>query len=138
MRKFQILGILFLVFFLSLSGSVAGQSYSFTVPESEAAFSVDESGNVTIEYYYLFVNDPAGPVMEFIDVGMPYPGSYSLSNFSVTINGKKITHIASSTVLSGGLNLDWVQIPSNPAGRRSLHQAGWHHRCPVHHQSGWQ
>ena len=121
MRKFQILGILFLVFFLSLSGSVAGQSYSFTVPESEAAFSVDESGNVTIEYYYLFVNDPAGPVMEYIDVGMPYPGSYSLSNFSGTINGKKITHIASSTVLSGGVEFGLGANSIQPGGQGEVY-----------------
>ena len=103
MRKFFLLGALILVLFLTLTGSAAGQSYSFSVSESEAAFSVDDNGVVTIEYFYTFVNDPSGPLMEYIDVGMPYPGTYNLDNLSGTINGKQITHVAPSTVAKGSV-----------------------------------
>ena len=96
---------------------VQALAYFFAVPESTVDVYVNEDGTVSLEYYYLFENQPGADPIEYVDIGMPTT-SYSLSNVTATLNGQPVFRVEDSTEVNNAiaLNLGSQAIPPGQRG----------------------
>jgi hypothetical protein len=110
-----------LILLLVVPSTALAQSYFFQV-ESETihAFWKDD-GSLDLFYEIVFVNQPEGHAIEYVDVGLPNY-NYSDDNISAYINGKQIYYITSSEYEGSGsgvaIGLGSDSIP--PGGRGTV------------------
>ena len=98
-------------------------SYYFAVPKSTADVYVNSDGTVTIDYLYVFVNQPGASPIEYVDIGMPTT-SYDLNSISGTVNGQPV-RVENSTEVKGiALNLGNLAIPPGQQGEVRAHIPG--------------
>jgi len=101
---------------LSLLGILArpvfAQTYLFWVDQSSADLYINEDGTVSVEYTYLFRNDPSADPIDAVDVGVP-TSDYDLSSVTGSVNGQPVTDIGESPYVKPGiaLNLKGLSIP---------------------------
>lgn len=113
MKKKYISGVFTCIFLLAcLVSPVLAQDYSFSVPEAEVHVYLESDGTITIEYFYLFQNNPGAHEIDFVDIGMPGASSYSLSDIEGAIDDQPITEISDSPYVDGvalGLGQNAIQ-----------------------------
>lgn len=115
------LAFLVLILLLIVPGTALAQDYYFQV-ESETvhAFWRDD-GSLDLIYEFVFINQPEGHSIEFVDVGLPNY-QYSDSNITAYIDGKQIYYITSSEYEGQGsgvaIGLGSDAIP--PGGRGTV------------------
>ena len=98
MKRYLSVGLI-LIMLLTLGASVvSAQTYLFQVERSSADIYISADGTASVEYTYVFVNDPSADPMEYVDVGMP-TNNYSLSNVTADVDGAAITSIEESPYL---------------------------------------
>jgi hypothetical protein len=95
----------------------AAQTYVFWIDRSTADLYVNPDGTVSIEYTYLFRNDPSADPIDAIDIGVPTT-RYDLSSVSAEVNGQPVTSIEESPYVKPGiaLNLGRMSIPPGETG----------------------
>ena len=91
MKKLRLLAsfVLILLMFTMVS-SVAAQSYSFNLIQETVQATWNSDGTLALDYTFTFANDPAGHVIDFVDVGMPN-GNYDLGKASADANGHTLS-----------------------------------------------
>jgi hypothetical protein len=87
---------------LFLPASVSAQSYSFSLPQQFIDVYWNEDGTSSIDYVFIFANDPSGPTIEFVDVGVPN-SNYDLNSVVAYANGIEINDIEKSPYVDPGV-----------------------------------
>jgi len=99
LRKFSFLFALLLL--LAISGSAMAQTYLFSLDKLTADYYLNEDGTASIDYTFLFCNDPSASPIDYVDVGMPN-SSFSDGNMSAFINDKPVFDISRSGFQGSG------------------------------------
>ena len=60
--------IIFTLISLLLPGAALAQTYSYSLPQQFIDVYWNADGTSSIDYVFIFVNDPSGPTIEFVDV----------------------------------------------------------------------
>ncbi len=122
MRLIRWLSIFLILF--ALAGSfvrASAQSYYFAVERADVHLYIQADGTATLDYVYVFANQPSGAAIEYVDIGMP-TRQYSTSNASADVNGKKITDISTSTYIDNGIAFG-LGTNSIPPGKKGTFHA---------------
>ncbi len=93
----------------SVVSTAQAQTYLFQIPKSTTDLYVNADGTVTVDYTYVFQNNPSADPIDAIDVGVPTT-SYDLSSVSAQVNGQPVTDITESPYVKPGIALN---IPSS-------------------------
>lgn len=107
---------LFLVLIM-LAGSVtpvAAQDYRFQIPEQSVVVTVNTDGTISIDYTMTFLNDGGAHAIDIVDIGLPNY-NYNLRSITADVDGKSITKITDSDIVSPGISL-YLQNDEIPAG----------------------
>jgi hypothetical protein len=92
----RIIALLLLIFsILVFANSAIAQSYSFTLPKETVNVIWNEDGTLSIDYVFVFKNDPGAPAIEYVDVGIPN-GNYDINTIYADVDGNSVTDISSS------------------------------------------
>lgn len=92
-RLLSILLILTLVMVISSPG--LAQSLDFQVPNLTVEVYWNSDGSESLDYTYVFINNPSGAKIDYVDLGLPN-SSYSDSNITAFVNGNQVYDISSS------------------------------------------
>ena len=111
-----------MVLFLIIQ-TVQAASYYFAVPQATADVYVNSDGTVTIDYLYVFENQPGASPIEYVDIGMPTT-SYDLNSMSGTVNGQAVPVENSTEVKGIALNLGSLAILPGQRGEVRAHIPG--------------
>lgn len=93
--------ILLISSLLLFTGNAFAQSYSFTLPKETVTAIWNEDGTLSIDYVFVFNNDPGAPDIEYVDVGIPN-GNYDINSIFADVNGKPVSDISSSGYQGSG------------------------------------
>jgi len=111
--------VIFLAFIFVFypAANIYAQSYSFSLPEEYVDIYWNEDGTSSIDYLFVFINNPDAPPIEFVDVGIPNP-NYDLNSVVAYINGIEIKDIEKSPYVVPGVavNLGNNAIPPGQSG----------------------
>ena len=113
-RVFYILLILTLL--LLISSPARAQSYSFQVPSLTIDVYWNSDGSVSMDYTYVFSNNPSGHIIDYVDLGLPN-SNYSDNNITASVNGYPVSDISSSGFEgegSSGVAIGLGQYAINP------------------------
>lgn len=104
MNRFPKGTLLLLVLFLLLSVPVQAwaQNYSFQLDRQTVDVYWNEDGSVSIQYVFVFSNDPGASPIDFIDVGLPND-NYSLGSISADVDGNPVSDIQESPYVDSGV-----------------------------------
>lgn len=108
---------LFIILVSIPAGNIYAQSYSFSLPEEYVDVYWNEDGTSSIDYLFVFINDPNAPPIEFVDVGVPNP-NYDLNSVVAYINSIEINDIEESPYVVPGVavNLENHAIQPGQSG----------------------
>jgi hypothetical protein len=117
------LSLLLLIFaLLALPNAALAQSYYFQLPEKTVNVYWNDDGTVSIDYVYVFQNDPAGHVIDYVDIAMPN-SNFDENSVTADVNGNQLTDISRSGYQGSGsgvaVGLGGYSIP--PGGTGTLH-----------------
>ncbi len=118
MSRFRWLSITIAFLILALTTSNAyAQTYLFQVDSLDVSVYANTDGTSSIDYQFVFTNNPQASPIDYVDVGIPN-SSYSLSKVSAEINGAPISDIQHSEYVSPGvaLGLGPRSIPPGKTG----------------------
>jgi hypothetical protein len=114
-KLFSFLLSIFLIF--SIISPVFAQDYLFAIPEQDIQIFIEDDGSITIEYYYLFQNQPGAHAIDYVDIGMPGNSIYSLGDITASVDEQPITDIQDSPYVDGiALGLGGNAIPAGGNG----------------------
>jgi hypothetical protein len=114
--KNRVIIILAVAVVLALSiQPVQALAYYFSVPKLTVDVYVNQDGIVSLDYDYLFQNEPSGEPIQYVDIGMPTT-DYDLGSASGTVNGQPVGVEKSTEVKGIALNLGSRAIPSGQSG----------------------
>jgi hypothetical protein len=95
MRK-RLFSVLLVVLILLMSTSAAtAQSYSFQIPKLTIDVFWNSDGTESLDYVFVFTNDPSGHIIDYVDLGLPN-SNYSEKNITAFVNGTQVYDISSS------------------------------------------
>lgn len=108
-----ILAIISVIFPLS----VFAQTYQYSLPQQFIDVYWNEDGTSSIDYVFIFVNDPSGPTIEYVDVGVPN-SNYDKNSVAAFINGIEVDDIEPSPYVQPGVavGLGANSIPPGATG----------------------
>lgn len=112
-----LLVLLLVILVASFASPVLAQTYSFSLDEMIVEVFWESDGTMSLDYVFVFSNDPGASPIDFVDVGMHNDG-YDLGRISATIDGQPITHIQPSEYVDGAfeLGLGANAIPAGQTG----------------------
>jgi hypothetical protein len=122
MKKLRILvSFLLIVWMFTLVSGVAAQSYTFNLSQETVNVFWNSDGTMALDYVFTFVNDPAGHVIDFVDVGMPN-GNFDMGTITADVSGKTV-NISSDFQGDGpyGFSVDMGAYPIQPGQTGSVH-----------------
>ncbi len=117
-RVFLLTALIFLVVCALLLPAVAfAQTYSYSLPQQFIDVYWNEDGTSSIDYVFIFVNDPSGPTIEYVDVGVPNR-NYDMNSVVAYANGVELSDIESSPYVQPGVavGLGAQSIPPGQTG----------------------
>jgi hypothetical protein len=125
MRRFLLTFLLLCMMVLWISSPAVAQTYSYTLPKETVDAYWNSDGTLTLDYTYNFTNDPSGPTIEYVDLGIPND-NYSISNISASINDHPLTDISSSGFQGEGccgvaIGLGQYSVPPGASGVFKAH-----------------
>jgi len=119
LRTLLLLSLLLAAFVSSAQAQDA--PYLFSVQRESVMAYWNEDGTLSLDYEWLFINDPSAHAIDFVDVGMPN-ASYNIANVSADVNGAPVS-ISRSDYQGSGVGFAIVlgaqAIP--PGGSGSVH-----------------
>jgi hypothetical protein len=95
MRRRLLSILLIFSFLLLISTPARAQSYSFQVPKLTVDVYWNEDGTVSLDYTFVFANNPSGHAIDYVDLGLPN-NNYSDNNITASVNGIPVNDISSS------------------------------------------
>jgi hypothetical protein len=117
----KIFAVLIIIFLLIIPTSALAQSYFFQVEKETVHVYWEEDGTLDLIYEFVFINQPEGHPIEYVDVGLPNY-NYSDYNISADIDGQALSYISSSGYEGTGsgvaIGLGSLSIP--PGGRGTV------------------
>jgi hypothetical protein len=93
--------LLVLLLLLILPISAFAQSYSFSQDQLIVHVFWNEDGTSSIDYIFVFSNDPGAHPIDFVDVGIPNP-NFDVNSISADVNGKPADYISKSEFQGSG------------------------------------
>ena len=93
--KKRILAALISFILLFIPASALAQDYYFQVPQMTVDVYWNADGTVSLNYTYVFKNDPSGHTIDYVDVGIPN-SNFNEGNILADVNGVAITDISAS------------------------------------------
>lgn len=87
--------LLIFTILLLISSPVAAQSYLFQLPTETVDAYWNSDGTLSLDYTFIFVNNPSGHIIEYVDLGLPN-SNYSDSNITAFVDGNQVYDISSS------------------------------------------
>lgn len=121
-RKMLLTAVLLTALLAISVQSVMALAYFYAVPVNTVDVTVNPDGTVSLDYYYVFENQPQGEPIEYVDIGMP-TRSYDMRSIDATLDGQPVFRIEESTEVDNGiaLNLGSRAIPSGQTGEVRVH-----------------
>jgi hypothetical protein len=109
--------IIMVVCVLLLPVVAFAQTYSYSLPQQFIDVYWNEDGTSSIDYVFIFVNDPSGPTIEYVDVGVPNR-NYDMNSVVAYANGVELSDIESSPYVQPGVavGLGAHSIPPGQTG----------------------
>src|SRR4030042_4514869 len=95
MRRRFVSILLIFTLLLLLSSPARAQSYNFQIPKLTVDVYWNSDGSVSLDYTFVFANNPSGPSIDYVDLGLPN-SNYSDNNITASINGNPVNDISSS------------------------------------------
>jgi len=112
---------LIIIFLLIIPTSALAQSYYFHVEKEAVHVYWEDDGTLDLIYEFVFVNQPEGHAIEYVDVGLPN-SNFSTNYMSADINGQALSSISRSDYEGSGsgvaIGLGASAIP--PGGRGTV------------------
>jgi hypothetical protein len=93
-RRLKSILLIFTILLL-VSSPATAQSLSFQVPKLTIDVYWNSDGTVSLDYTFVFVNNPSGSPIDYVDLGLPN-NNYSDNNITASVNGNPIDDISSS------------------------------------------
>ncbi len=120
MRRILVTFLLLSFLFLWVTSPAVAQTYSYTLPKETVDVYWESDGSLSLDYTYIFTNDPSGPEIQYVDLGLPND-NYSISNITAFINGNQVTDISSSGFQGSGccgvaIGLGQYSVPPGSSG----------------------
>ena len=115
------LSFLILLILLVIPTSALAQNYYFSVEKETVHVYWEDDGTLDLIYEFVFLNQPEGHPIEYVDVGLP---NYNFSeyNISAEVDGQGLSFISSSEYAGSGsgvaVGLGSLAIP--PGGRGTV------------------
>jgi len=112
---------LIIIFLLIIPSSALAQSYYFQVEKETVHVYWEDDGTLDLIYEFVFINQPEGHPIEYVDVGLP---NYNFSDYNISadIDGQGLSYISSSGYEGSGsgvaIGLGSLSIP--PGGRGTV------------------
>jgi len=75
---------------LALPVSALAQDYYFCVEKETVHVYWNENGTASLDYTFVFVNQPSGHAIEYVDMGMPN-SSFEMDTISADVNGSSVS-----------------------------------------------
>jgi hypothetical protein len=97
--------------------TASAQIYSYSLPQQFIDLYINDDGTYSIDYTYIFVNDPGGDTIEWVDVGVP-TDNYDLKSVVAYANGVELDQIEESPYVQPGVavGLGSQSIPAGQTG----------------------
>jgi len=95
MRRRLLSILLIFTILLLISSPATAQSYLFQLPTETVDAYWNSDGTLALDYTLVFINDPSGHVIDYVDLGLPN-SNYSDSNITASVNGNQVNDISSS------------------------------------------
>jgi hypothetical protein len=123
MKKSILALTLTLVMLCALVSSAAAQEYSFNLNQEIVHVFWNSDGTLSLDYYFIFINDPGAHVIDFVDVGMPN-SNYDFSSITADVDGNSLS-ISSDFQGDGpyGFSVDMGAYAIQPGNTGHVHVA---------------
>ncbi|MEW5868865.1 MAG: hypothetical protein AB1894_06280 [Chloroflexota bacterium] len=92
---------LLLVFVLLAPSSAQAQTYLFRQDSQTVQVFWNEDGTASIDYVFVFTNDPSASPIDYVDVGIPN-ANFDDNSISADVNGEPLTDISRSGYQGSG------------------------------------
>jgi len=80
---------------LALPTSALAQDYYFQLPQLTIDVFWNEDGTQSLDYTFVFANDPSGHAIEYVDLGLPN-SDFDVTSISASVDGNPLTYISRS------------------------------------------
>lgn len=91
------------------------QTYTYSLPQQFIDLYINQDGTYSVDYYFIFANDPSGATIEYVDVGVP-TSNYDIHSVAAFANGVELNDIEKSPYVDPGVAVG-LGSQSIPAGR---------------------
>src|SRR4030065_1251694 len=127
MRKRLLAILLIFTLLLLVSSPARAQSYYFQVHELTVDAYWNSDGSLSLDYTFVFINNPSGHVIDYVDLGLPND-NYSDSDITASVNGNQVYDISSSGFEGQGsvgvaIGLGQYSIQPGSSGTLQVHIA---------------
>ncbi len=120
-RKFKLFSLLLVLLLLTGNVNVVqAQDYYFAVEKQDMEVFVNEDGSLTIDYTFVFANQPGAHPIDIVDVGLPN-NNYVLNSITAEIDGSPVASIEKSDYIDIGIMVDLGNQAIQPGQRGTLH-----------------
>lgn len=120
MKTARILLLVLLLLGLLIPATALAQTYLFSVDEVTVNVFWNEDGSSSIDYVFVFSNNPQASPIDFVDLGLPNP-NFIDSSISADVDGRPISDISRSGYQGDGsgvaLGLGQYAIKPGQTGR---------------------
>jgi hypothetical protein len=122
MKKKILIPLVLIGALLATPGGASAQSYSFSLTREDVQVYWNADGSETIDYTFVFQNDPGASAIDYVDVGVPN-SHYDLGSVSADIGGRALTDIQPSPYVNPGVavGLGSGSIPAGASGTLHVH-----------------
>ncbi|UCD98054.1 MAG: hypothetical protein JSV42_13995 [Chloroflexota bacterium] len=117
-KVFSIAAIALLaVSFLLIPTLAFAQTYTYSLPQQFIDVYWNEDGTSSLDYVFIFTNNPSGATIEYVDVGVPN-SNYDLNSVVAYANGVELNDIEPSPYVQPGVavGLGSQSIPGGQTG----------------------
>jgi len=118
-RRFFVFLLVFALAF-SITGSVFAQSYSFELEKEEVHVYWNDDGTMSLDYVFVFNNNPGAHAIDFVDVGLPN-SSYRFSSITADVNGNSVDISSDYQGDGSGVAVDLGSYAIPPGGSGTVH-----------------
>ena len=89
MKKRLVGFILVIILALTLVSSAGAQEYYYGIPQQTVNVYYNADGTMSLDYVWIFANQPGAHVIDYVDVGMPY-STFDMSTVSADVGGTPV------------------------------------------------
>ena len=120
MKRSKLILFALTIFLLLIPARVLAQDYYFRLPQLIVHVFWNDDGTASIDYLYVFDNEPSGHSIEYVDVAMPN-SYFDERSIRADVDGQPLTDISSSGYQGDGdgvaVGLGEYSIPAGRSGR---------------------